>query len=584
MPSGDGDLGRHRLRAPAPFRLALALVIVVTVSFAAVEIVLLLADSVAVPGVLVLFPITALIYLAAGVFAWSRRPSNRLGALMIFGALAWIGAGLLNVTIPAVAAIGAIVAVVPLAIVMHLLLAFPSGRLRSRADRVTIAVIYFATLVLQAPEYLFNGPDAANSALMIADRPDIAETCAWVQDSVGWVAAAATIVLLSQRYRAATRAQRRVLGPLYVYGMFVWLFIPLSARIVPSLLGPVEMAVAQIAVLAGIPIAFAIGVRRGGFARMGALDELSAWLAMRGGGSAGLTEALAKALGDPSVRLALWSPQAGGYVDVNGAPTTLAAPQSGEASFDVTLAGRPVGAIVYDGTIIGDTSVVRPAARSVAVALDHQRLTVELTASRARIAQAADDERRRIARDLHDGLQGRLVVLGIEAGMLAGDPELPETSRATASELRLALETALQELGELVHGLMPTALLERGLPAAIEDLADRMPIPTHVEIDVDDDARPLSPAVELNAYYVVAEALANTVKHAQADALDVSLHHRHGRLRVAVGDDGVGGAVALGGTGIRGMADRVDVLGGSLRIDSPPGGGTRVVAEMPCGS
>jgi signal transduction histidine kinase len=251
---------------------------------------------------------------------------------------------------------------------------------------------------------------------------------------------------------------------------------------------------------------------------------------------------------------------------------------------EVQIAGRPVGAIVYDATLIGDPGVVRAAARTVAVALDHQRLTVELTASRARIAHAADDERRRIARDLHDGLQGRLVLLGLEAGLLAADTALPGTSRATASQLRRELETALQELGGIVHDLMPTALLERGLPAAIEDLADRMPIRTHVEIDVDDGARPLSPAVELNAYYVVAEAFANAVKHAHAGALEVSLHHAGGRLRVAVGDDGVGGAIAVGGTGIRGMADRLDVLGGRLQIDSPPGGGTRVVAEMPCGS
>jgi signal transduction histidine kinase len=131
---------------------------------------------------------------------------------------------------------------------------------------------------------------------------------------------------------------------------------------------------------------------------------------------------------------------------------------------------------------------------------------------------------------------------------------------------------------------MPTPLLERGLSAAVEDLADRMPIRTEIAIDVPASGRPLSPAVELTAYFVVAEALSNAVKHANAQTLQISVRRYDGRLCVEVRDDGVGGAAANGTTGIRGMADRVDVLGGVLSVDSPQGVGTRVTAEIPCAS
>jgi hypothetical protein len=139
------------------------LVTAITVALAALEITLLITNHAAVPGVLVLFPIVALIYLAAGVVAWWRRPSNRFGVLLIFGALAFLAAGLLNVTIQAVAAVGLITAELPLAVVLHLVLAFPSGRLRGRADRVAVGLIYFETVVLEAAQWLF-GPEGASLA------------------------------------------------------------------------------------------------------------------------------------------------------------------------------------------------------------------------------------------------------------------------------------------------------------------------------------------------------------------------------------------------------------------------------------
>ncbi len=568
------------MRGASAFRTALALVAAVTVAFAALEIALLITHHQALPGVLVLFPIVALIYLAAGVVAWWRRPSNRFGVLLIGGALAFLAAGLLNVTIPSVAAVGLITAELPLAVVLHLVLAFPSGRLRGRADRVAVALIYFETVVLEAAQWLF-GPQTNAPGLTIADRPDLVELGSTAKDVLAWTAALITIAVVTGRFRSAGPVQRRVLGPLYLYGVAVWVFVPLAHHVIPPLLGQPEKAVIQLALLAGIPVAFTLAIRRGGFAPMAQLDEHSAWLALRSGGPAGLTRALAGALGDPGLQLVLWAPsQSSGYVDVRGDP--VPDPGPGEASVEVEVGGRRVGAIVYDATLIGDPGVVRAAARTVAVALDHQRLTLELTQSRARIADAADQERRRIARDLHDGMQSRLVLLGMEASIVL--PDLPPASRAAVSELRDGLEASVRELGELVQGLMPSALLEHGLCPAVEDLADRIPIRTDLDIDMPADGSPLSPAAELTAYFVVAEALSNAVKHANADTLQIALRRHDGHLRVEVCDDGVGGAAANGTTGIRGMADRVDVLGGVLSVDSPQGAGTRVTAEIPCAS
>jgi signal transduction histidine kinase len=202
----------------------------------------------------------------------------------------------------------------------------------------------------------------------------------------------------------------------------------------------------------------------------------------------------------------------------------------------------------------------------VALALDRQRLAVELRASRARIAATADDERRRIARDLHDGLQARLVLLAVHAG--TGD-------RAV---LRDGIQSAIDELRELVAGVMPAPLTESGLPAAVEDLGDRLTMP--IELRVTGMEQRLRPDVETAAYFVVSEAIVNAVKHAQATALLVSLERTDGHLRLEVTDDGSGDLHP--GSGIQGMADRVAALGGELTADGVPGSGTRVVAVIPC--
>jgi signal transduction histidine kinase len=249
---------------------------------------------------------------------------------------------------------------------------------------------------------------------------------------------------------------------------------------------------------------------------------------------------------------------------------------------------------VADHVVVVCTAVVlaarlrRAAGRVAALAMDRQRLTAELLASqkmlrqsRGRLVEAADRERRRIAQDLHDGLQPRLVMLALEAQRLASQPGLATPVTEAALALRAQIDAASSELRELVYAVMPAPLVEQGLGAATEDLADRIPVPTELDLSVDE---PLPDLVASTAYFVVAEALANAVKHAGASKLAVQMARQGSLLTVAVSDDGVGGAVPGGGLGLRSLADRVEALGGLLAIDSPVGRGTRLVAELPCAS
>ena len=532
-----------------------------------VEAALILQQEPPAPWVAVLVPAVALLYVAIGLGAWVRRPSSRLGALIVAGGGAWFLAGLANVDVPQLTATGLVTQTLPLAVIVHLLIGFPTGRLRDRSERLVVAAGYFVCLALQAPLYLF----APGGPLSVADRPELAEAGLNVQRVAGSLVVLATAALLIGRMRAASREQRRVLAPLTVYGIFALLFVPVSNAIADSLFdgGGLTLPAIQFAVLALVPVAFVAAASRGGFARSGDLAELGAWLGADAAGRPALREALARTLGDPSLELLYGLPGSRSLVDERGIEVPRPGPGDRRGLVDVELAGEPIGAIAYDPVLLDRPAEIREAGRIIALALDQQRLTVELRASRSRLAAAADGERRRIARDLHDGLQSRLVFLAVQAG-----------SGAEPLTLRTGIEAAIDELRELVDGVMPAQLTERGLPAAVRGLADRLPVPIELRVVGLDDR--IAPEVETAAYFVVSEAIVNAVKHAESDSLRVSLDRTDGRLRVEVADDGAGGAGP--GGGIRGMADRVAAVGGEFAFDSGDGGGTRVEAVIPCGS
>jgi PAS domain S-box-containing protein len=210
-----------------------------------------------------------------------------------------------------------------------------------------------------------------------------------------------------------------------------------------------------------------------------------------------------------------------------------------------------------------------------------QRSLAEVRASRMRIVSAADEERRRVERDLHDGAQQRLVALSM--GLRLARTKLRENDNAelaaTLDQLGAELQQALVELRDLARGIHPAVLSEQGLAVALESLALRSPVATEL---VECPGHRLSSAVEIGVYYLVAEALTNTAKHAKASRATVSVSSDAARITVEVRDDGVGGASIAAGSGLSGLADRVASLDGSLAVDSPPGGGTTLTAELPC--
>jgi signal transduction histidine kinase len=282
-----------------------------------------------------------------------------------------------------------------------------------------------------------------------------------------------------------------------------------------------------------------------------------------------------------------WVPDRGGYVDGDGRPAPPPVAGARRAVSEIALAGRRVGAITFDPDAVADPELVRTAGRVVALAVDRERLTAELLAnqealrqSRQRIVEAGDRERRRVERNLHDGAQQRMMAVALELRMI--ESNLDGTDPATRSLVAQAandLDGAMGELRELARGLHPTLLTDVGLDGALESLAERSAIPVHLSVHL---ANGLPDTTAVGAYYVVAEALTNAARHSCAERIDVRAALSEGGLRIEVVDDGVGGASPTPGSGLEGLLDRVDSLGGRLRITSPAGAGTTIVAELPC--
>jgi signal transduction histidine kinase len=295
-------------------------------------------------------------------------------------------------------------------------------------------------------------------------------------------------------------------------------------------------------------------------------------------------EILADSLGDRSVSVAYWLPDREEFVDEAGRPVDLPDTGTGRTWTAVERDGRRVAAIVHDAALDTSRELVQAAADASSLAIDNERLRADLRArleelrvSRLRIVEAGDAARRRTERDLHDGAQQHLVSMALELRMLkarVGDGDTAQLVDALSERLA----TALEELRELARGIHPAVLTERGLGAAIDALVDRSPIPIDPSVRLDGR---LPPRVEAAAYFTVAEAMTNVAKYSRASRVEVGLHLEGDELLVRVSDDGVGGADAGSGTGLRGLEDRLAAVGGTLIIDSPQGEGTRLVAAIP---
>jgi signal transduction histidine kinase len=296
-------------------------------------------------------------------------------------------------------------------------------------------------------------------------------------------------------------------------------------------------------------------------------------------------EMLAESLGDRTLSIAYWLPDRRIFVDDAGHTVQLPDPGSGRAWTAVEREGRRVAAIVHDAELEAGPDLVHAAAAAASLAIDNEHLKADLRArveelrvSRMRIVEAADVARRRLERDLHDGAQQQLVSLALDLSLLKAKLRDPELS-GTVEELSQKLAIALAELRELARGIHPVILTDRGLLPAVAALGTRVPIPVDVDVEVQER---LSPAIEAAAYFVVAEALTNVIKYADASEVGVAIRRAGGDVLVEISDDGVGGAELGAGTGLRGLVDRLAALDGTLEVQSPPGNGTHLVATIPC--
>ncbi len=444
-------------------------------------------------------------FAGTGLYAWDRRPGNNIGPLMTAVGFTFFFQGLQASSNSVVFAIGIVGSAVPYAILVHLLVSFPAGRLEGRFQHIVVGAAYLTTTVLQLAWAIFIDPanqsDCGNcpeNPILIAGHEAVADVINSFQVAIASFGIASTVVIVFLRWRRSTPAQRRALTPVVLTGAIA--FTILLAQLVLSEIGIPQAVedggfIASIAIFASLPFAFLLGLLR---SRIGRAEEMT---------------------------------------------TALSAENE---QLNAELRAK----------------------------------VEELRASRARIVEAGYAERRRVERDLHDGAQQRLMALTMNLRLardkLEGDPA---TTAELLDEAMDELAAATAELRELARGIHPAVLTDRGLAAALDGLAERSPVPVQI---LGAPSERLPAPIESTTYFVVAEALTNVARYAEAEGASVRVGRADGVVEIEVRDDGVGGADPEAGTGLRGLEDRVAALEGSFEVHSRPGQGTTVEARIPC--
>jgi signal transduction histidine kinase len=525
-------------------------------------------------------------FIGAGLIAWWRRPDSRFGPLMVAAGFVNFLATLDWASAAVPYTIGVALDLLAPVLFLHVFLAYPSGRLPGRPERVVVAGAYAATVGVGLVRMMLGGAGPGN-LIQIASKPQAAEAVGNVQ-LIGISAfCLAGIGVLAARRWGPHRPPRRPLGLLLDSFALGLLMIAALFVCVVFVGGPDEVAAvetlrrATFFVVGLAPIVFLLGLLQSRLAVGPAIVSLGTEAA-RGN----VADALKRALRDPSLEVVYWVPEYQRYADRDGRAIELPTSTGRATTLIDREDGMHVAALVHDVSLREEPELLEAVTAAGGFALENERLHAELRArleelrgSRARIIEATQTERQRLERDLHDGAQQRLVALSLELGLLeerfAGDPD----ATAALEQTRREVTESLRELRELAQGIHPAVVTGHGLAVALKTLTARAQVPVRLTVDL---GGRLPERQEVAAYYVVAESLTNTAKYAHASSADVKVRHTNGRLLVEVVDDGVGGADTGGGSGLRGLADRVEALGGRLRVWSPAGSGTRVEAEIPC--
>ena len=568
----------------------------------------------------------ALAFGIAGLVAWLRRPRNGIGPLMVIIGVAILLKGFQGVPVPPLVSVGIWVsiapAVLPALLLGVLVLVYPTGHFSSRIDRwwAASAVMYFSTVQLAWTLFTPSTRDSTkcgecfpHPALILGYNDYVRLNLRNLSMLIFAGLAVALVVLIARRWNRASHPARRLMAPIWLAGLVVAvvaassLILIASIRfessfvayaIVPSLgdflIGRVPIMVQGLlpwivsASMLLVPMALLWGLLRSHLSQA-AVSALAIELGRPAHARLPLVNSLRRALGDRSLDLVFWSRPIQAYVTPAGFAAELPDDDSGVTVTRLQGDEGPLAAIIHDRALVEQRQLISGVAAVAQLAIENERLHAEVKsqleevrASRERIVSAADEERRRVERNIHDGAQQRLVSLSMALRMAqskATDAS-PEVA-ATLADAEAELKHAIGELRTLARGIHPAILTEAGLGPALESLADHASLPVEVETRLKGR---LPPLVEATAYFVVAEALTNVAKHAAATAATVHASVSDGTLKILVADNGDGGADPKHGTGIRGLTDRLAAIGGSLRIIDPPEGGTRLEAEIPCAS
>jgi signal transduction histidine kinase len=493
--------------------------------------------------------------IACGLAGWWRRPQSRSGTLLAAAGFAWFVPNFVVSGVAAVAWLSAHALYLYRGPFVQLVLSYPTGRATRRLDRAAVAVGYAAAVI----------------------------TPVWADEAATIVLACLLAGVAVRGYAVAAGRERRMrLAALQATTVFAAVLVTVAVvRLAWSAqaANAVTLHAYQVA-LCGVSAGLLAGLWRWPWDRAEVADLV---VELGHDRSGTLRDQLARALGDPSLGVGYWVPESAGFVDSGGRPVRVPDPGSGRSATIIERDGQPLAVLVHDPAVLGDPGLVEAVSSAARLAAANARLQAEvraqlaeISASRRRLLAAGDEERSRLERRLWEGALRRLgnVAAAFERARspAAGDDVAERLARA-----EIQLTRVEEELRRLGRGLHPRQLAEDGLAAALASLAHDIPVPVQLAVS----AGSTSPAAAACAYFVCAEALANVAKYAAASQVTVSVRADSHGIRVEVADDGTGGVDPARGTGLRGLADRVETLGGTFTVDSPPGRGTRVVAVIP---
>jgi signal transduction histidine kinase len=534
------------------------------------------------------------VYIAAGAYIWYRRPESRLGPLVAGSAFVH-ALTTLNASGDALThTFGMIIWAGWIVLTVFVYLSFPNGRLESRLERGFIAALVAVTAVVWAlivifahklpPGADFNGCDSRcphNDLQLVSTSDHFASALTTTYSLATAIALLGIAMLIFVKARSPARLRRRTMEPLsYCLIASIVLFV-IELFLLPAYPGTTQFFRAVDAlVLFAIPGAMIIGQTRGRIFAASRAVQLVAAMDGSAATPAQVQDLAREALGDPTLRLVVSSPELGGYLDVEGAPVELPSESNERRVTRLESGPRTAVAFIHDPLLDVDESVVEGLAATSQMLLQNAQLVRDLQASRERVLTAGERERRRLERDLHDGAQQRLMAIQVKLA-LAREHVEDEELGARLDEVAADAEVAVDELRALAHGIYPAVLVERGLPDALRSLATTAPIPVRF---VAADVGRFSVSVEAALYFSALEAIQNAAKHAGADtSVEVRLEQHADALELEIEDDGVGfnPAGPTEGIGLMNMRDRIGAVGGTLRIVSSPSRGTLVSASVP---